>query len=134
MTAVYVTVEHLGTMPTAARPPCQGCSSPAAMPSSSAGRSEMVVSSEYRLVGASGTIAFCRDCAVHSIKSLAARFMMFDPSATRDLMSFFAAEAPKKRPAGRKRRTPRRLAVIDVVDATKQLAAPSEPGGRKRGR
>jgi len=49
-------------------------------------------------------------------------------------MSVVAAVAPNTRPAGRKRRTPRRLAVIDVVDATKQLAAPSEPGGRKRGR
>jgi len=109
---VYVTVDHFGKAPLASRPLCQGCTPP-----SVDGRSESAIvpeRAEYQVVGASGTLALCRDCAIHAIKSLAARFMLFDPSATRDLMSFFAAEAGKKRPAARKkRRAPKR--VIDVA-------------------
>jgi len=111
-TAVYVTVLHYGELPVASRPLCQGCTPP-----SVDGRSEPMLPpkrTKYQVVGASGTLALCRDCAIHAIKSLAARFMLFDPSATRDLMSFFAAEATKKRPAARKkRRAPKR--VIDVA-------------------
>ena len=112
-TAVYVTVNHYDKKtPAASRPVCAGCT-----PSSVDGRLELVVPperSEYQIVGASGTIALCRDCAIHSIKSLAARFMMFDPRATRDLMDFFAAEA-KKRPARRQRSVPisRMIAAAD---------------------
>lgn len=105
MTAIYVTVNHFDTtMPVASRPLCDGCT-----PSSVDGRSEVLAPperAEYQIVGASGTLALCRDCAIHSIKSLAARFMLFDPSATRDLMSFFAAEA-KKQPAPKKKRRPK---------------------------
>lgn len=127
MTAIYVTVDHLGRISAASRPLCQGCT-----PASIDGRSELVVPpdrAEYKIVGASGTIAFCRRCAIHSIKSLAARFVMFEPSATRDLMDFFAAEATTKRPAARKKsRSIKAPEVIDV-SATKLLPAP-----RKRNR
>lgn len=111
-TAVYVTVDHFGKAPTASRPFCQGCTPPSVNGSEPA---VPPVRAEYQVVGASGTLALCRNCAIHAIKSLAARFMLFDPSATRDLMSFFAAEATKKkRPAARKKRsTPKR--VIDVA-------------------
>ena len=112
MTAIYVTVNHYDKKtPVASRPLCEGCT-----PSSVDGRSELVVPPEraaYQIVGASGTIALCRDCAIHSIKSLAARFVMFDPSATRDLMDFFAAKAAKKRPTAKKKRRPSKR-VIDV--------------------
>jgi hypothetical protein len=117
VTAIYVTVNRYDKKtPVAARPLCEGCT-----PSSVDGRSELLVPperAEYQVVGASGTIALCRNCAIHSIKSLAARFMMFDPSATRDLMSFFAAEAAKKRPTMKKRpmtKKKRPKSVIDVV-------------------
>lgn len=110
MTAIYVTVNHFDRKtPLASRPLCVGCT-----PSSVDGRSALVVPPEraaYQVVGASGTMALCRDCAIHAIKSLAARFMMFDSRATRDLMDFFAAEA-KKRPAAKKKRP---KSVIDVV-------------------
>lgn len=112
MTAIYVTVNHYGKTPVASRPLCEGCTPP-----SVDGRSELVVPperAEYQIVGASNTIALCRNCAIHSIKSLAARFVMFDPSATRDLMDFFAAETAKKRPAVRKKRQPPK-SIIDVV-------------------
>ena len=116
MTAIYVTVNHYDKKtPVASRPLCEGCT-----PSSVDGRSELIVPperAEYQIVGASGTIALCRRCAIHSIKSLAARFVMFDPSATRDLMDFFAAEAAKKatkRPAAKKKRRSSK-SVIDVV-------------------
>lgn len=113
MTAIFVTVNHFAkTAPDASRPFCAGCTPPP----SAAGRLDPIIRPEratYQVVGASGTIALCRDCAIHTIKSLAARFMMFDPSATRDLMSFFAAEASKKRPAARKRRAPK--GIIDVI-------------------
>jgi len=124
--AIYVTVDHLGGAPS--RPPCQGCSPP-----SGDGQSESAVpprSAEYKIVGASATIALCRDCAIHSIKSLAARFVMFDPRATRDLMDFFAADAakkrPRRRPAAKKRG--KRAGVIDVVGAV----APLLLGGGKK--
>jgi hypothetical protein len=67
----------------------------------------------YQVVGGSGKLALCRSCAVHVIKSLAARFVMFDPSATRDLMNFFASEVVKKRSAKKRRRPSKQ--VIDVV-------------------
>jgi hypothetical protein len=112
-TAIYITVDHFGNAPTVSRPLCQGCTPP-----SVDGRSKPVIDperAEYQVVGASGTIALCRSCAIHSIKSLAARFVLFDPSATRELMSFFAVEAAKKkRPSPRRKRTsPER--VIDVA-------------------
>ena len=110
MTAIYVTVNHYDKKtPATARPLCEGCT-----PASVDGHSELIVPPEraaYQVVGASGTFALCRDCAIHSIKSLAARFVMFDPSATRDLMDFFATEA-KKRPAPKKKPS---KSVIDVV-------------------
>jgi hypothetical protein len=110
VTAIYVTVNHYDKKtPAASRPLCEGCT-----PSSVDGRSELAVPparAEYQVVGASGTMALCRDCAIHSIKSLAARFMMFDPRATRDLMDFFAAEA-KRRPVAKKKRP---KSIIDVV-------------------
>jgi len=106
---VYITVDHFSRSPAAgAQPPCQGCTSPAVDDESTeeiAGRSDPA---EYQIVGASGTIALCRTCAIHSIKSLAARFVMFDPSATRDLMDFFAAETPASQGATMsKHRNPR---------------------------
>lgn len=119
---MFVTVDYYGRSPVASRPLCQGCTPP-----SVDGRSEPAIdpeSAEYQVVGASGTIALCRACAIHAIKSLAARFVLFDPNATRELMSFFAVEANKKRPAARKkRRDPKR--VIDV-------AAPLLLEGRKK--
>jgi hypothetical protein len=131
VTAIYVTVDCLGETTAASRPFCQGCTpiSSGDAPSVPAIRPTRA---EYRLVGASGTIALCRDCAIHSIKSLAARFMLFDPRATRDLMDFFAAEAPKKRPAARRKRSaPKVSKAIDVigVPVVKRLTAP-----RKRSR
>jgi hypothetical protein len=109
---IYVTVSHYDKKLGASRPLCQGCTPP-----SVDGRSELVVTperAEYQIVGASGTLALCRNCAIHSIKSLAARFVMFDPSATRDLMDFFSAQAAKKRPAGKKKRRPPK-GILDVV-------------------
>lgn len=124
MAAIYVTADYYGQAPVASRPLCQGCT-----PASVDGRSELSIlpeRAEYRVVGASGTLDLCRRCAIHSIKSLAARFVMFDPSATRDLMDFFAAEAAKKAPTGpRKRRAQK---TLDVA-VKKLLVAP-----RKRGR
>jgi hypothetical protein len=126
VTAIYVTVDYLGRVPVASRPLCQGCT-----PVSVDGQSAPIIlpdRAEYQIVGASGTIDLCRRCAIHSIKSLAARFVMFDPSATRDLMDFFAAEAPKKRPAARrKRRASKVLEVIDVP-VTKLLTEPRKSG------
>jgi hypothetical protein len=116
MTAIYVTVNHYDKKtPAASRPLCAGCTPPASVD----GRSDLIVPperAEYQVIGASGTIALCRRCAIHSIKSLAARFALFDPSATRDLMDFFAAEATKtkKRPAPKKKRRPAK-GVVDVV-------------------
>ena len=116
MAQVYVTVDHFGNVPTVSRPLCQGCTPP-----SVDGRSKPAIDperAEYQVVGASGTIALCRACAIHSIKSLAARFMLFDASATRDLMSFFAAEAgSKKRPAAARKKRPSPKGVIDVAAA-----------------
>jgi hypothetical protein len=113
MTAIYVTVNHYDKKtPDASRPLCAGCT-----PASVEGRSDLITPperAEYQIIGASGTIALCRNCAIHSIKSLAARFALFDPSATRDLMDFFAAEATKKRPAAKKKRRPPK-GIIDVV-------------------
>lgn len=113
MTAVYITVNHYDKKtPIASRPVCAGCT-----PSAVDGRSELAVPperAEYQIVGASDTIALCRTCAIHSIKSLAARFMMFDPSATRDLMDFFAAAAKKSPAATAKKK--RSKNVIDVVE------------------
>ena len=117
---IYVTVDHLGMSPHTARPLCQGCT-----PASVDGRSVPAVTptrAEYRLVGASGDIALCRNCAIHSIKSLAARFVLFDPSATRDLMDFFAAEAGKKKRPTRKKRS---KAVIDVPGPSTAKALPA---------
>jgi len=110
--AIYVTVNPYGKTPVASRPLCEGCTPP-----SVDGRSETILPpkrAEYQIVGASGTIAFCRDCAIHSIKSLAARFVMLDPSATRDLMDFFATEAAKKQPVAKKKRQPPKK-LIDLV-------------------
>jgi hypothetical protein len=122
VTAIYVTVNHYGKKtPVASRPLCEGCTPP-----SVDGGSEPILPpkrAEYQIVGSSSTLALCRDCAIHSIKSLAARFMMFDPSATRELMDFFAAEATKKRPTARKksssgqsvkRRAPKRVIDVDA--------------------
>jgi hypothetical protein len=113
MTAVYITVNHYDKKtPIASRPVCAGCT-----PSSVDGRSELTLPperAEYQIVGASDTLALCRNCAIHSIKSLAARFMMFDPSATRDLMDFFAAAAKKSPAAAAKKK--RTKNVIDVVE------------------
>ena len=106
MSEIYVTVNHYDGSATAERPHCQGCTSEG---------SPFPEPAEYQLVGASGTIDLCRRCVLHSIKSFAARFMMFDRSATRDLMDFFAATAPKKRPAPKKRRQPSKKNVIDTV-------------------
>jgi hypothetical protein len=103
VTQVYITVDHFGRKPADSRPLCQGCT-----PATVDGRSELSfvpARAEYQIVGASGTIVFCRDCAIHAVKSLAARFVLFDPRATRDLMDFFAAEATKKRPATRRKKT-----------------------------
>jgi hypothetical protein len=113
---VYITVDHFGKAPVTSRPLCQGCTPP-----SVDGRSEPAISperAEYQVVGVSGTIALCRNCSIHAIKSLAARFVLFDPSATRDLMSFFSVEAGKRRPDRKKsslgkRRSPTKR-VIDV--------------------
>lgn len=113
MTAIYITVNHYDKKrPITSCLLCEGCT-----PASVDGRSEPLVPperAEYQVVGASGTLALCRNCAIHSIKALAARFVLFDPSATRDLMDFFAAEAVKKRPAAKKKRRPSK-GIIDVV-------------------
>ena len=106
MSEIYVTVNHYGETPTTSRPSCQGCT---------AEGSPLPAPAEYQLVGASGTIDLCRRCVLHSIKSFAARFMMFDRSATRDLMDFFAANATKKQPTTKKRRQPYKKNVIDAV-------------------
>lgn len=112
VTPIYVTVHHYGATRGDPRPFCGGCT-PVVVDGSS-GRITSSTLAEYQIVGASGTIALCRNCALHSIKSLAARFMLFDRSATRDLMDFFAAEMTKKRPpTGKRRRAPK--SVIDVI-------------------
>jgi hypothetical protein len=135
VTRVYITVDHFGRSAAGGvRPPCQGCTSPAADDESTeeiAGRSDPA---EYQIVGASGTIALCRTCAIHSIKSLAARFVMFDPSATRDLMDFFAAEATKKRStSGKKSKAAKAPKVIDVagIPAAKALPTPRKRSGKE---
>ncbi len=124
MSAIYVTVDHFGEMPNTSRPPCQGCTPPSV--DDQPVPTVYLASAEYRIVGSSGAIALCRDCAIHSIKSLAARFVLFDPSATRDLMDFFAAEASKKRPAARRKGHAPKVIDVPVV---KRLTGP-----RKRGR
>lgn len=110
MSEIYVTVNHYDRSATAERPRCQGCTSEG---------SPFPEPADYQLVGASGTIDLCRRCVLHSIKSFAARFMMFDPRATRDLMDFFAANASKKRPAKKqpvaKKRRQSSKKVIDAV-------------------
>lgn len=124
MTSVYVTVDYLGQDPIASRPACQGCA---------VDGGNLVRHAEYKVIGASGTLALCRDCAIHSIKSLAARFVLFDLSATRDLMDFFSADAAKRPAAKKKRRQLKALKVIDVP-AEKLLPAPRKSGGRSRSR
>jgi len=129
VTAVYVTVDCLGETTAASRPPCRGCT-PISSGDDPTVPAIRPTQAEYRLVGASGTIALCRDCAIHSIKSLAARFMLFDPIATRDLMDFFAAEAAKRPASRKKRRSAKALKVIDVP-AEKLLPAPRKSGGSR---
>jgi hypothetical protein len=108
----YVTVECFVGPHKASPPSCQGCTPP----SDNAPRHSLSPrSAAYRVLGASGAIALCRDCALGSIKSLAARFMLYDPRATADLMDFFAAEATKKRRPTRSTPRKKRGKVIDVL-------------------
>jgi hypothetical protein len=103
MAAVYVTVDYFGAA-RRDRPPCDGCT-PANDPLGGFEPSAM------RVIGTSSGMNLCTRCARDVIKSIAARFMLYDPRSSHDLMDFFAVEAST--PAPQRPRPARRLAPPD---------------------
>lgn len=111
-------------LPKPAQPPwCSGCTGPHV-------KSHALVRpvpAAYRIVGVAFELDLCSTCCENLVKSIAARFMLYDGKRSRELMRFFAVDLPKPR---RKRR-PRRKPVIDVIE-TKQLVGDAEATAKKR--
>ena len=111
MSDVYVTVDYFEAA-RRERPPCDGCTA--------LGHLEQPVDQRepaaMRVIGTSGGMNLCTRCARDVIKSIAARFMLYDRRSSHDLLDFFAVEA--NRPAPRKPRpaaTNRMIASADGV-------------------
>lgn len=129
--SVYVTVDYFGTA-RSDRPPCESCTPPG---DPSMTDLLQVNSSVLRVIGASGGMNLCTRCARDVVKSIAARFVLFDGQSTRDLMSFFAVTTKKKPKSPRQRRpTSPQPVMIASADGEVAVLPRSRKTARKRTR
>lgn len=111
-------------------PSCMGC-----LPTDGTSAIVVPVPAAYRIISTAYGVDLCTACAVNMIKSLAARFAMYERSATRDLMDFFAVNIrlPKKPRARRK--LPKLIASVAgavPIDHEANAAAERAIGGSTR--
>ena len=115
---IYTTVDYYGDRAEDARPLCQGCMPEGIATTESSSTAVTVpVRARYRVVGASGDIDLCLRCAVNVVKSISARFMMYDRRADHELRDFFAV-AVKTTKTAKKRKTKkaaRKAGSVDVL-------------------
>jgi len=105
MSDVYITVDYF-EVARRRRPPCDGCTPPdIVLPVLTADVMAHADPADLRVIGTSGGMNLCTRCARDVIKSIAARFMLYDRRSSHDLLDFFAIEAIEARkPAPRKPR------------------------------
>ena len=109
-------------------PSCMGC-----LPTDGTSAIIVPVPARYRIVSTAYGVDLCTACAVSMIKSLAARFAMYERSATRDLMDFFAVNIrlpPKKRRRRKKTSTTELITNSDGFRPGKGENPGSQCGGK----